>query len=193
MGTALSSSAHEPFVTTFIFRGAPVIEDFSNITTATPRLELALEVRLRFDPLPRMRGVPTGGDKGIVVVRSGEFDGPALRGSVVPASGGDFATFRADGVVMLDARYMLTEEDGTSIFLYNRGFVWGRHPGAMEKFSALANGRSTEMVEPSEYYFRTMTTFDAPAGKHDWLCRHVFVGTGARLKDGNFVRYYKID
>jgi len=170
-----------------------VAEDFSQFVTADPQLNLALEIRLRFTPLSRMKGVPTGGNKGIVVVQSGEFRGSNLAGTVVPASGGDYATFRADGVVMLDARYMLTADDGTVIYLYNKGFIWGRNPDVMKRFSAVAAGQSEEIIPPSEYYFRTMTTFDAPAGEHDWLCRHVFIGTGARLKDGNFVRYYKID
>jgi hypothetical protein len=157
-----------------------------------PSLELALEVRLRFYPLPKMVDVPAGGNKGIVVVESGSFAGPNLRGTVVSASGGDFATFRADGVVLLDARYMLMEEDGTPIFLYNRGFVWGRDPGVMPRFSRVAAGEAGVSVDPSEYYFRTTTTFDAPQGRHEWLTRHAFVGAGARLKDGNLVRYYKV-
>jgi hypothetical protein len=158
-----------------------------------PALELALEVRLHFYPLPKMIDVPAGGNKGVVVVESGTFQGPKLRGTVVPASGGDFATFRADGVVLLDARYMLMEEDGTPIFLHNRGFVWGRDPGVMPRFSRVAAGDTSATVDPSEYYFRTMTSFDAPRGKHEWLTRHCFVGAGARMKDGNLVRYYKVD
>lgn len=157
-----------------------------------PTLELALEVQLKFHPLPKMQEVPGGGTKGIVVVDAGTFSGPRLSGTVVPASGGDFASFRADGVVVLDARYMLVEEDGTAIFLYNRGFIWGREPDVMSRFSRVAAGHSDVSVDPSEYYFRTMTSFDAPKGKHDWLTRHVFVGAGARLSDGNLIRYFKI-
>jgi hypothetical protein len=166
--------------------------DYQSILPATPTLELALEVRLRFYPLPKMHDVPGGGGKGIVVVQSGEFNGPGLAGTVEPASGGDFATFRADGIVLLDARYMLTEQDGTPIYLYNRGFVWGRTPDAMARFSRIAAGDASQPVLPSEYYFRTMTTFDAPRGKHDWLTRHAFIGSGARLTEGNVVRYYKV-
>jgi len=167
-------------------------EDRPQVGPETPSLELALEVRLHFYPLPKMLDVPAGGSKGVVVVESGTFSGPGLSGTVIPASGGDFATFRADGVVLLDARYMLMEEDGTPIFLYNRGFVWGRDPGVMPRFSRVAAGEAGVRVDPSEYYFRTMTTFDAPQGKHEWLTRHAFVGAGARLKDGNLVRYYKV-
>lgn len=158
----------------------------------TPGLELVLEVRLRFHPLPRLKNLPTGPDKGMVVVDLGEFRGPVLNGRVLPASGGDYAAFRDDGVVQLDARYLLEEADGTPIMLHNRGFVWGRAPEVMARFSRIANGASDETVDASEYYFRTSTTFDVPRGPHDWLSRHVFVGAGARLKDGNMLRYYKV-
>jgi len=157
-----------------------------------PGLELALEVRLRFHPLPRLKGLPSGPDKGMVVVDAGEFRGPALSGTVLPASGGDYATFRGDGVVQLDARYLLQEADGTPIMLHNRGFIWGRSPDVMARFSRIANGAADETVKPGEYYFRTLTSFDVPGGRHDWLSRHVFIGAGARLTDGNVVRYYKV-
>jgi len=168
------------------------VQDLSEARPETPSLELAMEVRLRFHPLPKMLDVPAGGSKGVVVVDSGIFRGPGLSGTVVPASGGDFATFRADGVVLLDARYMLIEDDGTPIYLHNRGFVWGRDPGVMPRFSRVAAGEAGVSVDPSEYYFRTMTSFDAPHGKHEWLTRHAFIGAGARLKDGNVVHYYKV-
>lgn len=157
-----------------------------------PGMEFALEVRLRFHPLPRLKDLPTGPDKGMVTVSAGEFRGPTLNGTVLPASGGDYATFRSDGVVQLDARYLLQEADGTPIMLHNRGFIWGRTPDVMPRFSRIANGASDERVDPSEYYFRTLTSFDVPKGKHDWLARHAFIGAGARLTDGNVVRYYKI-
>jgi hypothetical protein len=165
--------------------------DTVDVLPETPSLELAFEVRLRFHPLPRLRNLPHGSDKGMVVVDAGEFRGPDLNGIVLPASGGDYASFRADGVVQLDARYMLQENDGTPIMLHNRGFLWGRSPDVMPRFSRIANGLSDEKVTPAEYYFRTCATFDVPQGPHDWLGKHIFVGVGARLPDGNIVRYYK--
>lgn len=165
--------------------------DDVDVVPETPALELAFEVRLRFHPLPRLRGLPGGSDKGIVVVTEGAFRGRDLNGIVLPSSGGDYAAFRADGVVQLDARYMLQEADGTPIVLHNRGYVWGRAPEVMARFSRIANGARDETVAPAEYYFRTCATFDVPQGPHDWLGRHIFIGVGARLADGNIVRYYK--
>jgi len=158
----------------------------------SPQLEFALEVRLRFRPLPKVENMPSGGDRGMVSLDGGEFDGPQLSGIAVPASGGDFCLFRSDGVLALDARYVLQERDGSVFMLNTRGYIWGRSAEVMAKFERIAHGLSTEQVLPDEVYFRTMTTFEAPTGKHDWLARHAFVGVGRRTTEGNVIRYYKV-
>ena len=63
----------------------------------------------------------------------GEFFGPKLKGKAVPNSGGDYALFRPDDTAVFDARYMLQEDDGTLIMLYNKGFLWGRKPDVMDR------------------------------------------------------------
>lgn len=157
-----------------------------------PQFEFAFEVRLRFRPLPKVTDMPTGGDRGMVVLEGGEFDGPLLSGIALPGSGGDFCLFRPDGVLAGDARYLLQEQDGSVFMLNTRAYIWGRTPEVMAKFERIAHGLSTEEVLPEEVYFRTMTTFEAPRGKHDWLTRHAFVGVGRRTQQGNAIRYYKV-
>ncbi len=54
-----------------------------------PQCEFALEVRLRFSPLPKVANMPTGGSRGMVRLESGEFEGPegpALSGIALPGS-----------------------------------------------------------------------------------------------------------
>lgn len=157
-----------------------------------PELEFAFEVRLKFRPLPKVRNMPTGGDRGMVVLDSGEFEGPELAGIALPGSGGDFCLFRPDGVLAGDARYLLQENDGSVFMLNTRAYIWGRGPEVMAKFERIAHGAKNEEVTPDEVYFRTMTTFEAPIGKHDWLARHAFLGVGRRTADGNSIRYYKV-
>jgi hypothetical protein len=128
----------------------------------------------------------------MVRLDGGEFEGPGLSGIALPASGGDFCLFRDDGVLQLDARYLLQEKDGSCFMLNTRGYIWGRSTEVMERFERIAQGRSKETVAPFEYYFRTLTTFEAPKGKHDWLSRHSFVGVGQRTEGGNVIRYYKL-
>jgi len=157
-----------------------------------PQLEFAFEVRLRFRPLPKVKDMPAGGDRGMVALDGGEFEGPEISGIALPASGGDFALFRPDGVVVGDARYLLQESDGSVFMLNTRAYIWGRSPEVMKKFERIAHGLSQEEVLPEEVYFRTMTTFEAPTGKHDWLARHAFLGVGRRTGEGNAIRYYKV-
>lgn len=160
--------------------------------TFAPQFEFAMEVRLRFRPLPKVVNMPSGGDRGMVALDGGEFDGPLLAGIALPASGGDFCLFRSDGVLAADARYLLQEHDGSVFMLNTRGYIWGRSAEVMAKFERIAHGLSTEQVLPEEVYFRTMTQFEAPIGKHDWLAKHCFVGVGRRTAEGNAIRYYKV-
>ena len=102
-------------------------------TMDQPRFEFALEVRLPFTRVQQITQLPTGGVRSAVYVDSGEFFGPKLKGKAVPNSGGDYALFRPDDVAVFDARYMLQEDDGTLIMLYNKGFLWGRKPDTMDR------------------------------------------------------------
>lgn len=160
-------------------------------TMDNPRLEFAMEVRLSFPTVQMIPNTPMGGNRGAVYVTEGTFEGPRLRGKAVPHSGGDYAYFRPDDVAMLDARYMLEEEDGTLILLNNKGFLWGRKPDTMEKLRDWAfNGGPP--VPHEEYYLRSNPTFETSIGKHDWLTKHVFIGVGERRSDGNRLRYYAL-
>lgn len=161
-------------------------------TFEAPQLEFAMEVRLQFRALPKVVNMPTGGSRSMVALDGGEFDGPLLKGKAVPGSGGDFCLFREDGVLAADARYMLQEEDGSVFMLNTRGYIWGRNDEVMKAFERVALGQSKEVVPPEQVYFRTLTTFEAPVGKHDWLAKHCFVGMGRRTEKGNAIRYYKV-
>lgn len=153
-----------------------------------PTLEFAMQVTLRLrKPRLEIRDLPAGGNRLAVVIESGSFEGPALRGEVLPG-GGEWPHVRPDGVFSFDARYHLREADGTLIYLQNKGY---RHasPEVMERLFALRPG---DVVSPSEYYFRCTPTFETAPGRHDWLARHVFVGVGERMEEGNRITYYKV-
>lgn len=152
-----------------------------------PELQFVLEVRLKLRKRLSIDGLPGGGDRLAVAIDEGVFEGPSLRGRVIPG-GGEWPHVREDGVFCFDARYHLEEEDGTVIYLQNSGF---RHatPDVMERLWALRPG---DRVLPSEYYFRCTPIFETSPGRHDWLSRHVFVGVGERLEHGNRICYYKV-
>jgi len=156
-----------------------------------PRLEFVMAVRLRFTRVQSIPDTPAGGMRSAVYVDGGEFEGPTLRGKAVPNSGGDYACFRPDDTAVFDARYMLEVDDGALILVNNRGFLWGRKPGTMDRLRDWAFGDGP-VVPHAEYYLRAQPTFETSVGKYDWLTRHVFIGVGERKPDGNYVRYYAL-
>jgi hypothetical protein len=152
-----------------------------------PKLEFAFEVRATLLPRLKLDNPPIGGSRLSVPVGGGEFEGPRLRGKVL-AHGGEFPHLRPDGVLSFDARYFMQEDDGTLIYIQNRGYRHGP-PEVMDRLYKLAPG---DTVDPSLYYFRCTPTFETPAGKHDWLTRHVFIGLGERFEQGNKITYYTV-
>lgn len=161
-------------------------------TMDQPNLEFAFAIRLWFTRSSMVPDLPSGGWRSGVYVDSGTVDGPLLNGRAVPNSGGDYAHFRPDdSAATFDARYMLESDDGVTIYMQNRGYLWGREPGTMERLRDWAF-RGGEPVPHAEYYLRAQPTFEAPKGKYEWMTRHVFIGIGERKPDGNFVRYYRL-
>ena len=84
-------------------------------------------------------------------IASGHFEGPRLRGKVLPG-GGDWTLLRADGVLELDLRVTLETDDGALIHVT----FFGLRHGPPASIEALARG---EGVDPSTYYFRTTPRF----------------------------------
>ena len=140
---------------------------------------------IRIDFADRWRFGPIGGagEQGYTSVGAGTITGPRLNGRVLPHSGADWAYVRPDGVIELNAHYMLEADDGTLIYVYNRGYVVPakRKPGEDNVF-----------LQPS--YFRCTPTFKAPDGPHGWLSRTVIIGGGVRHTnpDHSVFNYYAL-
>lgn len=160
-------------------------------TLDQPELEFAFEIDLDFERVHHINNMPTGFNRGAVYLDAGKVSGPLLNGRALPNTGGDWASFRPDGTVEFDARYMLEADDGTLILLRNRGYLWGRYPDTVAKIRAwIFDGG--DPVPEDEYYLRASPSFEVESGKYDWLTRHVFVGIGKRKEKGNVVRYYRV-
>jgi hypothetical protein len=109
-------------------------------------------------------------------IASGHFEGPRLRGKVLPG-GGDWTLLRSDGVLELDLRITLETDDGALIHMASFGL---RH-GPPESMAALARG---ERVDPASYYFRTTTRFETAHAKYTFLNHLVGVSSGDRRAEG---------
>jgi Protein of unknown function (DUF3237) len=145
------------------------------------RLEHVFDVRLEFNERHIFGPVSGGAKQGYVSVKSGTVEGPRLNGKVVDYSGADWGTVRTDGVVELNAHYLLQADDGALIYIKNQGYVYGTTP-------AQSGGA------PRAGYFRCTPYFRAPEGPHDWLNRTVIIGGGERKTnpDHSVFRYYAV-
>lgn len=154
-------------------------------TIKVPKLEYVFTIRLEFGPRVKAAPRDTGVQRGYTRNSGGTIEGPRLNGIVVPDGGGDFPSFRPNGVVHFDSQYLLQADDGTIIVLKNRGC---RHapPDILKRMNAF------DKLDPASYYFRVASSFDAPAGPHDWLNRTVIVGGADRNETFSIFTYYAV-
>ena len=122
---------------------------------APPRAELAWEAFVELAPTLDLGDSPLG-QRRMVPITGGRFEGPRLRG-VVLAGGADRQLVRKDGVVLLNALYEMKTNDGAVITVLNRVTI-----------------NSSASPEP---YARSLVEVTAPDGPHSWLNRRAFVGT----------------
>src|SRR5712671_4494828 len=128
-----------------------------------------MTVRIAAAPPQKLDTVPHG-IRSIVPVTGGDFDGPRLRGQILPG-GGDWLLLRFDGVLELDLRITLETDDHALIYMTFQGL---RH-GPPDVIAALARG---EAVDPARYYFRTLPRFETSAERYAFLNRIITVGVG---------------
>ena len=117
-------------------------------------------------------------------IGSGHFEGPRLRGTVLPG-GSDWTLLRNDGVLELDLRLTLETDDGALISMTSFGL---RH-GPPDVIAALGRG---ETVDPSAYYFRTTPRFETGHDEYAFLNRLLAVSLGYRRSDGPIYSIYEI-
>jgi len=148
-----------------------------------PRLEFVFEVTATLEK-PLVFGHTGFGERRIIGITGGIVRGPALNGVVLPG-GADWQIVRDDGVSEISARYTLKSDDGALIYV--------EAPGIREASPAVIRSiNSGEIVDPSEYYFRTTPRLETASEKYAWMGRRLFVCKGIRHPDGVQIRYYRI-
>jgi hypothetical protein len=133
---------------------------------------------------PQKLGAVPHGIRSIVPITGGDFEGPRLRGKVLPG-GGDWLLLRSDGVLEFDLRVTLETDDHAQIYMT---FLGLRH-GPPDAIAALGRG---EVVDPARYYFRTVSRFETSAETYAFLNRIVTVGVGESRPDGAVHRIEEI-
>ncbi|SEB24898.1 DUF3237 domain-containing protein [Variovorax sp. YR216] len=125
------------------------------IPMTVPRTEFVYESVVDLAPTVQL-GMSPFGERRMVPITGGTFEGPGLRGIVVPG-GADRQLVRRDGSVALDAIYELQTDDGVVISVRNR--VLSRRP-----------------KDAPAYVFSNIE-LTAPEGRYGWLNDFVYVGT----------------
>ena len=133
---------------------------------------------------PQSVGATPHGSRQIFYVKGGSFEGPKLRGEVLPG-GGDWFLMRPDGAGELDVRGTLRTDDGHLIYTNYRGII----QASPEVAQRLLKGKT---VDPSEYYFRTAPFYETGSEKYGWLNRLVTVGVGRMAPNWVGYRVYAI-
>ncbi len=140
------------------------------------RFLMTLQVGVGAVTLQNIGAVPTG-TRRTAPLSGGHFEGPRLRGQVLPGGSADWQLLRGDGVLEMDLRITLETDDGALISLTSFGL---RH-GPPEVMAAIARG---EKVDPASYYFRTTPRFATAHPKYAFLNSLVAVASGDRRAEG---------
>ncbi len=142
-----------------------------DLQPVTPKLEPLFRAVVEI-AAPISVGMTPLGERRIIPIAGGHFEGERLAGTVLPG-GADWQLVRADGSALLEARYTLRTQDGAFVYVRNRGVRSGPP-------DVLARLRTGESVEPASYYFRTTPTFETGAPPYTWLNDLVAVCSAAR-------------
>jgi hypothetical protein len=130
---------------------------------------------------PQPIGAGPHGNRAVIPVLGGRFEGPRMRGVIAAPPGGEWGLTRADGVGRLDVRMTLRTDDDAFILVQYTGLMHGS-PEAMQR--AMTRGDS----DGSDYFLRTTPSFETGHAKYAWLNRVVAVGYG-RMLPGFHIAY----
>ncbi|HWF91002.1 MAG TPA: DUF3237 domain-containing protein [Terriglobales bacterium] len=101
------------------------------------------------------------GERRLIPITGGTFEGPKIQGVVVPG-GADWQLTRPDGDTELNARYTLKTSDGFLIQVKNRVLLHA----------------AKNKDDKGGFYARSVLDFEAPGDSpYDWLNHSIFLGT----------------
>jgi hypothetical protein len=145
---------------------------------------LLMTMHVKVGTLLKIGAVPYGARR-TAPLGSGTFEGPRLRGTILPESSADWQLLRSDEVLEMDLRFTLRTDDGALISMS----AFGLRHGPPEVIAALGRG---ETVDPSTYYFRTMPRFETAHPSYLFLNRLIAVASGDRRPEGPIYTIHEV-
>ncbi len=134
-----------------------------------PELEYLMEFSARLQSPIVEVGVGPFGKRQVYTEAGGTFEGPRLKGKVLPG-GGDAAMVDRSGVLRLDLRFTLETDDGAFIFVQGNG-VWRSNPSRSQKPEGQAN-------DYGDMYIMITPRFETGDERYQWLNEIVCVAEG---------------
>jgi hypothetical protein len=126
---------------------------------------------------PQMAAAGGGKELRVIPVTGGTFEGPSLKGELIPGTTADWLRVEPDGTAHMDVRLVMRTEKGQHFYMQYSGV----RSGPPEVLAKLGRG---EAVAPSEYYFRIAVRFETSDPELAWLNRVLAVGVGQRPPAG---------
>lgn len=125
----------------------------------TPQLEYVMELKVNCEGAYQV-GQTSHGNRFVIPIVGGTFEGPELRGTILPGGADYQLQDQAHGRTEVEAIYSIKTDDGVCIHIRNKGLI------CMGKDD---NGAP-------QFYFRTTPQFEAPQdSKYAWLNNAIFV------------------
>lgn len=143
-----------------------------------------MRLQVAYDRAQTVGAMPIG-VRGIYPVDGGTFEGPRLKGRVLP-EGADWVLWRSDGVMVIDVRTALQTDDGALISMQYTGYSYTTTPEAGAAF------RRREVVPYDQLYVRTTPRFETADPRYLWLNRVIAVANGARTAEGPIYHVFNI-
>jgi hypothetical protein len=118
-------------------------------------------------------GTAQHGFRRIIPITGGNFKGQRLKGTVLPG-GADWQIIRPDGIREIEARYTLETDDGSKIYVMNKGLIRGQSD------------------DPDTFYFKTTPIFEAAEEKYAWLTQSLFLATVEPRPGSVYIGFFEI-
>ncbi|KAK3670488.1 hypothetical protein LTR78_009592 [Recurvomyces mirabilis] len=162
----------------------PSIQDLNNTKWTKPEYKLPIPslqflFHLECD-METFRHIGEGpyGDRSTVIFKGGRFEGPKLRGEILPG-GGDWEIVRNHGdqqTAHLNTRYNLVTHDGATIYLQTTG----TRTGSRSVLEKLGNDTS---IDPDQFKMRLHLTMETGDERYNWINSGVFIASSGRNGD----------
>jgi hypothetical protein len=124
------------------------------------------------------------GMRRIATLNTGSFDGPKLKGVVLPG-GGAWTLIRRDGVLDIEVRLILETNDKHQIYMQWKG-LRDIPKDVIERL------HRNETVDPKTYYFRATPYFETSSEKYGWLNRICAIASGSLAANARTIDVFQV-